>query len=313
MKLFFVVLFFCLFSRANDCVNRALASAQKAEGGAAGAVNTATANSINGAAGAVPGGKVAVGMETAGGRKLNELSAGEANRRADIYKAATGKNLTPDQAIALLDDVAGKKILTNSGVAESDYAKYLNEKANPGAGAKAAAAEAAEEARKQAEAQTRAEAQRVADEKRKQEQRDAIARSEERRANEFLGGKKDAPVFNTSVDNMTAGQSRLALEANAPSNALAAARAVVGLESVMSEFASKIPKLQAALAASIKNDSVSKSLDKGAEGLRTKELKRNLEKAISECSGLITMAAKAGLNATSIRDKVSDFVSSTCR
>lgn len=298
MKLFFGVLFLTLMSQANDCVNRALASAQKAEGGAAAgatAVKPTTSAST---------GKVSAGMENPiTGRPLSDIQATVINQRAESVKAALGRDLTPDEAMKLLSDADTRKML-----GPENFQKYVSERTSPGAVAVAAA----EEAKKQVLAQERAAAQKIADEKYRKEQKEAAARSEERRANEYLGGKKDTPVFENSVDNMTPTGAKLALEANAPANTIAAARAVAGLESVMSELAAKIPKLQAALKASVESDIASKTL-KGAEGTRTKELKGNLEKALRECNGVATMAAKAGLNAASVREKVSDFVSSTCR
>lgn len=303
---------------ANECHDRALAAAKKADG-------SASASGGRGPTSATR--KVEAGMLDPDGKKISDVQATVANGRADAIKKATGRDLTPEQATALLNDANAKALLGD------DFKYYLAEKVRPGGAAMLKAEEAAktaaeaEAARKKIEEEIRAKAE--ADRKRaeaqarlkEQERLDAEDRARETAALDRRQAASQNPygdpnvvayksTFNTSPSNMTATAARQNLEGYADAGLPQVAQAASGLKNAMQVIENKIANLLSALEKSERED-VAKNIAKG-EGVRSKQLKRMLDDAKRECYGLSSVALKAGLNGPTARDSINDFTSRLC-
>lgn len=312
-----LILFFANVLMANECHTRALKAAQDADG---------TNGGNRGPASTSTSGRVEKGMKDPDGNSISDNQAAIANGRAAAIKAATGKDLTPQQATALLNDANAKQLLGD------DYKYYLAEKPRPGGAALLKAEESAKtlaeaaELKRKAEAETRAiadaERKRIADaEKRKEQERlDAIARQKEKEAldRRQLAGQNpynvdkpgDSPLFLSSPNNMTPTAARQNLTNHTSPGLPAAAQALSGLENVMASLGPKIANLKSAIAKSEAEDKVKKLSD---DGVKTKSLKGYLNRALNECYGLSTVARSAGLTASSVTEKINDFTSVHCR
>lgn len=312
------ILFFANVLLANECHDKALAAAKKADG-----------QGVAGSSGAVitKDGKVTKGMLDPDGNKIGEMQAEIANGRAAAIKAVTGKDLTPEQATALLNDANAKKLLGD------DYKYYLAEKSRIGGAAALKAEEAAKtaaeaaELKRKAEEETRArieadkkradaqarEQQRLKDEAdARQREKEALDRRQAASQNPYVGANpKYEPTFKRDPSQMDGMSARQNLTNYTSPDVPAPARVLNGMENAISAMQSKISNLKSAIAKSEAEDRV-KGIAKDKDGVNTTRLKGYLEQAKAECRSFSSIATTAGLTGSTIQSKISDLISAYC-
>lgn len=317
------LLFFANVLLANECHQKALAAAEKANGQTPSTIS----GGVSGRGPAGISGKVEKGMLDPDGNKLTDIQAVVANGRAEAIKKATGRDLTPEQATALLSDTNAKNLLGD------DFKYYLAEKAKPGGAAilkaeeeaalaKSAAEAAAikrkaelqakadvEEAKARAESEARRIAQKKQDEIDRQKEIEALDRRQAADAATYTGNIYK-PTFARDANQMDSIAAKQSLSNYASPNATSQAERVFsGMGNAMAEMQTKITKIKNSLA---RAEAAEKA--KGISGgVESTNLKAILKRAQQECANFASIARTAGLTGVDMQNRISDFISTYCR